>query len=169
MRTYMEVPSIVHPQWSPQQENPSPSCAPDVLFWELADPVTWAPIFLAGAHLSVHGSSSHQVTYQVPFTKCFLFLHLFFSIPGTKDPPCHQWLWHKGTTLLHFDNFCGSDFSPLHCKRLVSSSEITRGPADMGNNFLTLVSLLFSMGSTAYGRAPPLPLCPPSAGHYSPP
>lgn len=95
--------------------------------------MSWAPTFPAGAHLCAHGSSSPQVTYQVLLTKCFLFLHLFFSFPGTKDPPCHRWLWHKG--FLHFGNFCGSDFSPLHGNRSFFSSEITRGPDDMGNNF----------------------------------
>ena len=122
------------PQWSPRQENPGPGCASDVLFWEPADPVTWAPTFPAGAHLRAHGSSFHQV----PFTKCFLFSHLFFPIPGTKARPCHQWLMHKG--VLRFGNFCGSDFSPLHGKRSVFSSEITSGPADRGNQFLNLVS-----------------------------
>ena len=125
--------------------------------------MTWAPTFPAGAHLRAHGSSFHQV----PFTKCFLFSHLFFSIPGAKARPCHRWLWHKG--LLRFGNFCGSDFSPLHGKRSVFSSEITSGPADRGNQFLNLVSLILPMGGTAYGRAPTLPSCPPPVGCCPPP
>lgn len=66
----------------------------------------------------------------------FSFSHLFSSIPGTWDQPCHLCLLYMAITLkAHSISVSPEVLTSLHSKRSVFNSEIPRGPADVEKNF----------------------------------
>lgn len=114
---------------------------------------------LLGTHLpsrclaqrGAHSSPSYQVDIPGSFYQMFPFFKSVFLYSKHQGLALPQ--VPKG--LLHFRDFLGSDFTPLHGMGSVWGSEIPRGLADVGKNLLKLVSLMFLKGSAACGGAPP--------------